>query len=178
MGLRSRRWLKDQAQTHARIIEVGSWLGRSTRVMAKHCPGTVWAIDHWQGAQHDPMQASLYAEALATRDVYAEFRRNLRRDIASGKVIPMRMSSAEAHLVLLNQFGLASFDMVFIDADHSYQGCLADIEHYFQLIRPGGLVCGHDYGWPGVRQAVNYWFGQCVQREVTLGPKSLWSAVV
>jgi len=38
-----------------------------------------------------------------------------------------------------------SFDMVFIDGDHSYEGARYDIEHSLPLLRPGGILVLHDY---------------------------------
>lgn len=48
-----------------------------------------------------------------------------------------------------------SLDFVFIDADHSEQGCRADIEAWLPKIRPGGWIMGHDINWPGVKAAVD-----------------------
>lgn len=51
-----------------------------------------------------------------------------------------------------------SLDIVFIDGDHTYEGCKADIEAWFPKIRDGGWIAGHDYAhpvFPGVTQAVN-----------------------
>lgn len=56
----------------------------------------------------------------------------------------------------------APFDFVFIDADHTYEGCRADILAWGPKVKPGGLLCGHDYDfgtepaqYPGVRRAVD-----------------------
>jgi hypothetical protein len=46
------------------------------------------------------------------------------------------------------------YDMVFIDADHSYDGCSLDIKDWAPKVRCGGILCGHDYDWPGVNRAV------------------------
>lgn len=62
-------------------------------------------------------------------------------------------------------------DLVFIDGDHSYEGCKGDIEAWLPNIKPGGLIAIHDYKkhlleydentcphpkpWPGVDQAVD-----------------------
>ena len=35
--------------------------------------------------------------------------------------------------------------MVFIDGDHSYAGCKADIKAWLPHIKPGGLLVIHDY---------------------------------
>jgi len=41
-------------------------------------------------------------------------------------------------------------DVLFIDADHSYEGCRKDYEMYSPLVREGGLIAFHDIienGW-------------------------------
>jgi len=53
------------------------------------------------------------------------------------------------------------FDSVFIDGNHHYAECKADIQAWMALLKSGGLICGHDY-WPvhiGVMDAVNEVFG-------------------
>jgi hypothetical protein len=51
-------------------------------------------------------------------------------------------------------------DFVFIDADHSYEGCSTDIAAWAPKLKPGGLLSGHDYDntdypqW-GVKRAVD-----------------------
>lgn len=52
-----------------------------------------------------------------------------------------------------------SLDFVFVDADHSKEGCLADIDAWLPKVKPGGWIGGHDYrnkwgGKWGVRDAV------------------------
>jgi hypothetical protein len=49
--------------------------------------------------------------------------------------------------------------MVFIDAEHTYEGCKADIAAW--LPKAQRLICGHDYSpeWPGVMQAVKEMIG-------------------
>lgn len=47
-------------------------------------------------------------------------------------------------------------DFVYIDGDHSYDGCKADLETYSVLLKPSGILMGHDYlGREGVKQAVD-----------------------
>ena len=58
-------------------------------------------------------------------------------------------------------------DFVFVDADHSYQGCRADILAWKPKIKRGGWILGHDYGsdkrHPDVRRAVDEIFGSAVE---------------
>lgn len=63
-----------------------------------------------------------------------------------------------------------SVDMVFIDGDHSYDGCKDDIMLWIPNLKPGGIMAVHDYQkamipdnpdgphprpWPGVDRAVD-----------------------
>jgi len=38
-----------------------------------------------------------------------------------------------------------TFDMIYIDGDHSYQGCKRDLEAAYKTIKVGGWIMGHDY---------------------------------
>lgn len=49
----------------------------------------------------------------------------------------------------------ASVDLVFIDADHSYEAVKQDIAKFAPKLRAHGILCGHDIDYPGVNRAVN-----------------------
>lgn len=47
-------------------------------------------------------------------------------------------------------------DFLFIDGDHSKEGCLSDIEKYVPKLTSGGVVAFHDYQTcPGVKEAIH-----------------------
>lgn len=51
-----------------------------------------------------------------------------------------------------------SFDYIFIDGDHSYDGVKRDIAAWKSKVKKGGWIGGHDYNHPrlpGVKQAVD-----------------------
>jgi len=147
---RYRDWLADRASHAERIVEVGVLSGRTTKRMAKATRGTIWAVDHWRGVPDDPIQAPIYPRIDRTE---ARFRRRLAPWIKSGRVLVLRMGSESAAALLLATHGRV-FDLVFLDADHRYEAVHADILAWLPLVRPGGILSGHDLNWPGVRRAV------------------------
>ena len=52
-----------------------------------------------------------------------------------------------------------SLDFVFIDADHSFEGCNGDIVNWSRKVRLGGYIIGHDIDWDEVNRAVRLNFG-------------------
>jgi SAM-dependent methyltransferase len=65
----------------------------------------------------------------------------------------LRMTSMEA----VKQFEPNSLDFVFIDGNHFFEFVVNDIIHWSRIVKPGGIVYGHDYSLPDfhVKQAVN-----------------------
>jgi predicted O-methyltransferase YrrM len=122
-------WLAQQAETHTRIIEIGSYLGRSCRALCDNTQGQVTAVDTW-GVEHPA-----YGDITG---LFAKFQENM-IDCENLRVI--KMMSLDAAKELAGE----TFDMVFIDADHSYEAVKADIEAWMPLVISGGLLCGHDY---------------------------------
>lgn len=72
--------------------------------------------------------------------------------------------------------GAIEFDLVFIDADHSYNGVKSDIKHWLPLVREGGWLMGHDYSpkFPGVQRAVNEAFSRPQFFDDTVWGVKLW----
>ena len=145
--------LKEFAKDHSKILEIGSWHGKSTRALAENTKGVVYAVDTWYGSDNEPQNHGS-AYLLKGDHAIMEFYRNNFDLISSGKIMPIRMHSANA-CDTLKKLGV-KFDMVFIDGDHTYEGCKSDIVNTKDLMEEGALVCGHDYAaWVGVKQAVD-----------------------
>ncbi len=60
----------------------------------------------------------------------------------------------------------ASLDFAYLDARHDFEGVTEDLEAWADKVRPGGILCGHDYvdgffldGDFGVKTAVDTFFG-------------------
>lgn len=156
MSLDELAWLEQQGSRAKLAIEIGSFRGRSATAISARIRGRLYCIDAWRGKRAPELR---------------RFMRNMRRQIAAGRVAPMRTDSATGAIALGRRLGRV-FDFVFIDGDHSREGCAADIAAYRQLVRDGGVIAGHDYAekHPGVIAAVDEAFGASAQR----APGSIW----
>lgn len=143
-------WLADNAK-NGNVIEVGSWLGRSTKAMAQTAK-RILAVDHWKGSNNDATE-----EQAKGIDPYAEFNHNLSIEINQQKVVPMVMDHAD-----VGKLEKRNADLVFIDGDHSYEAVVRDIKSCLPLVNDGGILAGHDYSeaHPGVIKAVKEFFGK------------------
>lgn len=61
----------------------------------------------------------------------------------NGSVVWIRLTGVEAAR-LYSARGLPPVDMVFVDADHSYQAVIDDWTAWNPLLAPGGIICFHD----------------------------------
>jgi len=126
-----------------RIIEIGSYIGESTMIFADRFKEVV-SVDPYIN-DYDLEDAAC---SFAPFDkVYEQFVRNT---LSIPNVKSIRETSENAFSILKDQ----QWDMVYIDGLHTLEGVSYDIAHYKTIIKPGGFVCGHDYGWGNVRHAI------------------------
>ncbi len=122
-----------------RIVEIGSFRGRSTIVLASAAPpGTeVVAIDPHAGNDRGPQEIEGFeAEAATDNEV---FEANLRRAGVRDLVVHHRLFSDAAH----DQVGQA-IDVLFIDGAHRFAPARADIRDWGARVVPGGRMLIHD----------------------------------
>jgi predicted O-methyltransferase YrrM len=128
------------------LVEVGSWQGRSTCVMANAAtPRHVEAVDTWQGSPGE-----ISAVLAADRDVFTEFCGNIARHTRGN--VNVHRSDWRAYIEELSDD--APVAMVFIDAEHTYEEVHDTIVAFEPHISPGGVICGDDNHHPPVRAAV------------------------
>lgn len=58
------------------------------------------------------------------------------------------------NFVLLSEIEDYSLDLVMIDADHSTEAVKKDIENWKPKLKPQGILCGDDWNWPSVQEAL------------------------
>lgn len=134
-------------------IEVGSWLGASTRDIAKLIPedGIVFAVDTWQGSEeHQPGQICYH---MPIDQLFRQFLSNVVHENLQNKIIPVRLPSVEAakQLEALN----IKADFIYLDAAHDYENIKKDLHAWYPYLREGGVFCGDDFFHPPIAQAVH-----------------------
>jgi predicted O-methyltransferase YrrM len=140
---------------NATWVELGAWQGRSTLAVGLSLPpsATLHVIDKWKDFNGHPAFQVPY-EAYP-REQFEIVRLQL-ADRLTVKIWEMSGNEAAQHIPD------KSCDVVFIDADHEYESVLADCRTWEPKLKPGGLLCGHDYAadvFPGVVRAVNELYG-------------------
>jgi SAM-dependent methyltransferase len=147
MSVAELTWLSEQAKRHRRIVEVGSFMGRSTVALAETL-GIVYAVDTFQGSE----EHRGFLSCAPPYFLLEKFRANLRPEIESGKVRMIVAKSVDAGRSMLE-----TPDMVFIDGAHDFKSLMHDILTWRRILVPDGLLCGHDYEngtSPDIGQAV------------------------
>lgn len=149
------------------MAEVGVWMGATAgKVLAARQNVHYVAIDAWQ----KPAPDSLYA---TSPDTIAKQDQAYFDDCYAKACKVMRPYSSRRHIIRMwsedavRLYADGTFDMVFIDAEHTYEGVKADIERWLPKVRKGGVISGHDYGnlprFPGVAKAVDEAFGTDIE---------------
>lgn len=126
------------------ILAVDEWIERPGNAAPGQQTYLGWNQEYWLGKLKEANAKSL-----------------------QNRITICRMDSVKAALTVTD----GSLDFVFIDADHSYEGCKNDIAAWAPKVRKGGMVSGHDYSgkWPGVQRAVDE-----TGRQITRLPDSVW----
>lgn len=145
-------WLAHQAKQAKYIVEVGSYLGRSTTALCDNTLGTVYSVDPYSGDYFYSNGSIMTQFGNETLD---KFRLNMFEYLVSGKLKHYRVD-------LSNFFpGNFPYDFIFIDGDHREDNVESDIVHGMGLLKKGGILAGHDYihtDWPDVKKVVDRMF--------------------
>ncbi len=123
----------------ARVVEIGSWKGRSTYCIAKGLKdGRIYAIDPFD-ASGEQGSRELYAHEKGNLPLVEQFKRNLQQHGLLDKIVVQQGYSREFADVV------DEADFIFIDGDHSPEGCDHDFQMFAPKVKKGGLLGFHDY---------------------------------
>jgi len=120
--------------------------------------------------------------ANATAEQFAEWERETHGRLTRWEErVTIAKGESEAVACAFEADG-ARFDFVFLDADHSYPGRLADLAAWVPLVKPGGIVAGgvweSSFGGNCCQRAVLDYLGQRGWGPTLLfGPAGTWAFV-
>lgn len=123
----------------AKVLEIGSWKGKSTWCIACGLrQGTINCIDPFN-ADGDIESLETYKNSRGNKSLINQFKENL--------------SGVSKSVIIKPYVGLSkdfkghfkSIQFLFIDGDHSIEGCQFDFENFKDSIEIDGFLAFHDY---------------------------------
>lgn len=125
-----------------RIAEVGVFRGENFALMIEHNPEVAVAVDSWSAETSNDAKLSQDRldeqfecfRAMMMHKPFVQIKRGLTIEIAK-------------------EYPDDYFDLIYIDGDHSYDGCKKDIEAWWP--KCNRFFIGDDYNKPGVKKAVD-----------------------
>lgn len=133
--------LGQQLPVNGSYLEIGSWMGLSSIIIANsllaklNLGSRIYCVDTWRGSEEHQDLA-----VIKENQLFDVFRQNVQASGLASLIHPQRGPSIE----IAKFFDDQSLDIVFIDGDHSFEGCYADICAWYPKTKAEGKVVGHD----------------------------------
>lgn len=121
---------------HGKGVEIGVFKGEFSNIILNHWGGTLYMVDVWRELGDEYLDES---NNKLHHEVYKNTMNNIKGHEDRG--IMIRATSKEAS----KMFNEESLDFIYIDANHSYDFVVEDINLWFPKLKKGGVMSGHDY---------------------------------
>jgi predicted O-methyltransferase YrrM len=133
-----RRMLSPLRDQPLRILEIGSWEGRSALFFLNFFPNsTIVCVDTFLGSNEE-MHRHLLKREVA---IEHRFDRNLSDYGRRVEKVKSRSAPALQHMIAEGQ----TFDLIYIDGDHTHDGVMSDSIGAWGLVAAGGIIIWDDY---------------------------------
>ena len=136
-----------------KIVEIGVFKGDFLDYLVTNCTvGSIDAVDLFEGV-------TCSGNADGNNVVYYDVGKSYLELADKYKELPtVKIHKSYSHLFLQNQAD-NTYDIIYIDGDHSYNGVKQDLTHAYSKIKNGGYIMGHDYEMNMQKALHNYNFG-------------------
>ena len=165
----------DSEETWKRIlensigVEIGVWKGDSSdkflrRARHMHLVDSWSPVSYENSDEHGNYENYLkrYSELVGSNDPkdFQKYYNNIYNSVVErfkDRSITIHRMSSEQFFKTFTE----KVDWVYVDGDHSYEGCLKDLRNCLKILKPTGIIFGDDYtNKPGVYQAVNQFIAE------------------
>lgn len=143
----------DKLDNNSKMVEVGSWLGKSicyfvVESKLKNKKIDCNCVDIWEPYPEIPNH-----KLFENDGAYQKFLSNTER--IKDSITPHRGMSS----YVCEKFEDEYFDFIFIDAAHDYKNVMNDLKCWFPKLKKNGIIGGHDYYFDNdVARAVQEFF--------------------
>lgn len=148
-----------------RVIEVGSWYGKSAIHMAELIREytddfEIVCVDTWLGSFEHWANDGAFINGLKNgkSDIYQHFLSNIVHKGLQNYITPFPIDSLNAAEFFKEKQITA--DLVYIDAGHEYLSVKCDLYSYSEVVRPGGVMLGDDWFHEPIKRAAYDTFTQ------------------
>jgi lipopolysaccharide biosynthesis glycosyltransferase/predicted O-methyltransferase YrrM len=159
--------VKELVPNNGICAEIGVFQGTFTKYLHETLkPSKLYMLDLFEGIGYSGDQDGNDVITCNLADTYSHF-----QNYAKGTVFPLKGDSSTQLATFEDNY----FDMIYVDGDHTYEGCKKDLEVAYYKIKKGGFLMGHDYEMNmkkaknayafGVRRAVDE-FCQTYQQQI------------
>lgn len=147
------------------IVEIGSWLGLSSRYLANQSKAHIYCLDTWKGSQEHKHQKHSHKLPL----LWQTFCKN--NWTYKDRITPVKGFSKDG-LAWLFEEGI-DVDLFYVDGSHQYEDVIQDL-YYINEHWPKADIVGDDYLWSGVHSAVHE-FARATKRSMWVEGRKSWA---
>ncbi len=120
-----------------KICELGVFEGKNFELMIEHSPEIAVAVDAWRNDGVVSRNDSGYSQEKLD-EMYQKFALKMLDK-------PFVKIFRDYTFNVAPLFPDNYFDLIYVDADHSYDGCLTDLKDWYPKLKDGGFLAGDDY---------------------------------
>lgn len=131
------------------VAELGICKGNNFKHFVSHNPKVAVAVDSWVNDKPSRNDHGYTQEQLNQQ--YVDFVTKMAGN-------PSIKIYREFTFNIVKIFPDEYFDVVYVDADHTFEGCYRDLVDWYPKVKKGGVILGDDY-WANVIPITNTIFG-------------------
>lgn len=109
----------------------------SLHILENNFPKKLFLIDSWESFDLGYEDANMVSQ----EEHELRFQKVLKKMKSYENAEIIRKRSSEALMSFPDNF----LDWIYIDGDHSFEGCLTDLKNCLPKMKKTGYICGHDY---------------------------------